>query len=197
MGYNMDSYPLGICAWCKEPLDKGPYYMGFCGQCCQDVYISFTNSKSKEEVKMTEVNKYENGDPKAHAGAKKITMTNIPLTMLPLVSIPMNDGAKPDKYGKYNWLSQPDNSMDMMVYLNGILRHILLCMAGQDYTSDSGVAHFTAIAAGASVASDAIFFGKMHDNRIKLTPEQLEKYEKLINNQLPNWIDALIKQVEE
>jgi hypothetical protein len=134
------------------------------------------------------IEKYPNGDPKAAAGSKKATMTNIPLTMLPLISIPMNDGARPEKYGKYNWLSQPDGSMDMMVYLNGILRHVLLLMAGQDYTSDTGVHHMTAIGAGAAVASDAIFFGKMGDNRVKLTPEQLEKYENLINQTLKDWV---------
>jgi len=135
------------------------------------------------------VDKYKDGDPKAHAGDKKISMTSVPLTMIPLAGIPMEDGVI--KYGKYNWLTQPDHSMDLMVYLNGILRHLLLLMAGQDFTSDSGIHHLTAIVAGASVASDALFFDKMKDTRIKLTETQLLKYEALINKQLPNWLDEL------
>lgn len=127
------------------------------------------------------VEEYKNGDPKAHVGNKKLTMTNVALTMVPCTSYPMNTGVV--KYGKFNWLAQPKNSMDPMVYMNGLMRHYHLWMAGQDLTSDTGVNHIDAMMAGLSVLRDAWIFGRMKDNRIKLSPEDMEIYEQLINNQ--------------
>lgn len=123
-------------------------------------------------------------DPKVSQANKKVSFNAIPLTILPLIAQANQDGA--DKYGKYNWLELPDDSMVLSTYINAMERHLLLLKAGQDFTSDgSHVHHLAAIIAGAAVALDALVFGKLKDDRVKLSPEQLEIFEKLINKQHP------------
>ena len=131
---------------------------------------------------MKKCNKKKLIDPKALQGNKKVTLTNVPLTLLPLMAKPMNDGK--DKYGKYNWLECKDGKLDNLTYINAALRHMLLYLAGQDVTSDSGAHHLDAVVAGLSILRDAEMFDKVTDSRIKLSNDNLEKYERLINQEL-------------
>jgi hypothetical protein len=119
-------------------------------------------------------------DPKEALASKKMNFDSIPITATLHLSKGNQHGA--DKYGTYNWLELPDNSMSLMTYINAIHRHWLLLKAGQDLTSDGQVHHLAAIMAGCAVALDAITFGKVKDDRIKLTKEQLKTLEEMINN---------------
>jgi hypothetical protein len=124
---------------------------------------------------------YKGIDPKESLASKKYCFDSIPITATLHLSKGNSHGGF--KYGIYNWLELPDNSMSMMTYINAIHRHWLLLKAGQDLTSDAQVHHLAAIMAGCAVALDAITFGKMKDDRIKLSPEQIEILEEMINNE--------------
>lgn len=118
-------------------------------------------------------------DPKASAASKKVSFDAIPISAMVNLAISCQSGA--DKYGQWNWLDLPDNSMSLMTYINAAQRHLLLFRAGQDDTSDTGVNNLDAIIAGLSVVRDAMLFGKVKDDRMKLTEDQIKKLESLIN----------------
>lgn len=119
-------------------------------------------------------------DPKQSQGAKKVNFDPVPITLLALAAKGNQNGA--DKYGIYNWLELEDGTMSLNTYINATLRHILLFKAGQDKASDSDIHHLDHILAGLSVVRDAMIFNKVNDDRVKLSPEQIEIFEKLINN---------------
>lgn len=120
-------------------------------------------------------------DPKETLASKKRCFDSVTATATLHLAKAMDHGAS--KYGAYNWLKLPDRSMSLMTYINAIHRHWLLYKAGQDLTSDAQVHHLAAIMAGCAVALDAITFGKMKDDRVKLSPEQIETLERMINNE--------------
>jgi len=103
-------------------------------------------------------------NPKARAGAKKLTLTNVPVSMLVHVAFPMNNGAA--KYEKYNWIDK-DKNLDMMTYIDAALRHLLLFQAGEDCAEDSGVHHLDHAMAGLGVLRDAMLIDNVVDNRVK------------------------------
>lgn len=111
-------------------------------------------------------------NPKARAGAKKLTMTNVPISMLVHNSFPMNDGAA--KYTKYNWIDK-DKGLDMMTYIDAVYRHITLFMAGEDCAEDSGRHHLDHIMSGVCVLRDAMMLDNVTDNRVKYPPLALKR----------------------
>lgn len=120
-------------------------------------------------------------DPKQSQAVKKATFDNVPISLL-LHAIPAaDDGAK--KYGPWNWLKLEDGSMSLMTYLNALQRHLLLYRAGQDNTSDSNINNLDSMITGLAVLRDAQLFGKVSDDRVKLSEEQIATLEKLINKE--------------
>lgn len=118
-------------------------------------------------------------DPKQVHAIKKVTFDSVPITLDILATYGADSGAS--KYGQYNWLQLEDGSMSLMTYLNAIKRHWILFRAGQDTASDSGIHHLDHLIAGLAVVRDAMIFGKVHDDRVKLTNSQIETLEALIN----------------
>lgn len=119
-------------------------------------------------------------DPKQAAGNSKMGFDAIPITLMIQASKTAQNGA--DKYGMWNWLELDNETMSLSTYLNAIQRHLLLYKAGQDNASDSGLHHLEHILIGVGVVRDAMLFGKVKDDRIKLSKEQLEVLENLIED---------------
>lgn len=117
-------------------------------------------------------------DPKEGQASKKLCFDSVPSTALCNLAEACQSGA--DKYGPHNWLNLEDGTMSMLTYINAIQRHLILLRAGQDNASDSGIHHLKHIMAGCAVALDAMEFGKVSDDRIKLSEEQIVQLEKLI-----------------
>ena len=117
-------------------------------------------------------------NPKDIAGNKKINFTNIALTALVSQAGPMKDGVA--KYEKYNWYD-PDKAVDNLAYINAALRHIYLYLAGEDNAEDSGHSHLAHVVTGLSVLIDAQFIDNATDSRIKMPPEALAKFKRLID----------------
>jgi len=120
-------------------------------------------------------------DPKKNCADKKLCFDAVPITLQVLAAPANQSGA--DKYGQWNWLKLPDGSMSVMTYVNALQRHLTLFRAGQDYTSDTHVHNLDSMIAGLAVVRDAMIFGKVCDDRVKLSEEQIETLESLINKE--------------
>lgn len=120
-------------------------------------------------------------DPKQSQAVKKMNFNSVPISLLLHAQPGTQNGA--DKYGTYNWLNLDDNSMSMNTYLNALQRHLILFRAGQDNTSDTGIHNLDSMISGLAVLRDAMLFNKVHDDRIKLSEEQIEILEKRLNNE--------------
>lgn len=123
----------------------------------------------------------ESTDPKQVQAVKKMTFDNVPISLLLHATPGADNGAL--KYGPWNWLSLEEGSMSLMTYINAIQRHVILYRAGQDNASDSGIAHLDHLIAGLAVLRDAQLFGKITDDRIKLSQSQIEILEKTLNKE--------------
>lgn len=117
-------------------------------------------------------------DPKQSVGLKKQGFEALPPTAVLLLAKACQNGA--DKYGALNWLNLDDGTMSVQTYINAIERHWLLFKAGEDAANDSGVHHLDHIMAGCAVIRDAMIFGKVSDDRFKLSDEQLQTLKQLI-----------------
>jgi hypothetical protein len=118
-------------------------------------------------------------DPKQACATKKMSFDAVPITLKLLASAGAQSGA--DKYGLWNWLNLEDETMSLETYLNAVERHLLLFRAGQDRTSDTDIHNLDSIIVGLAVVRDAMLFGKVKDDRVKLSPRQIDILEKLIN----------------
>lgn len=127
-------------------------------------------------------------DPKQACATKKMTFDSITTTLQLIVSAAAQSGA--DKYGKWNWLALEDGTMSVMTYINAVQRHLTLYQAGQDYTSDTGIHNLDSIICGLSVVRDAMLFGKVRDDRVKLSDKQIEILEKIINKEIPLTVEV-------
>lgn len=120
---------------------------------------------------MSKINKTR--DPKQEAGSKKLGFNHIPLGALIALSKGMAPGVP--KYGAKNWYTT--DSHNMMVYLDAINRHWMLCVAGEDYVRDAGngkeITHVDAILSGCGVLADTILLGSCQDDRVKMSDAQL------------------------
>lgn len=120
-------------------------------------------------------------DPKQACAVKKVTFDNVPITLQILATLGADNGAL--KYGQWNWLKLEDGSMSIMTYLNALQRHLTLFRAGQDNTSDTDIHNLDSMIAGLAVVRDAMIFGKVVDDRTKLSEDQIVILEKLINKE--------------
>ncbi len=121
-------------------------------------------------------------DPKQSQAVKKMCFDNVAISLL-CNAVPGADSGA-EKYGCWNWNQLEDGSMSLNTYLNALQRHLLLYRSGQDYASDTGVHNLKSMLTGLGVVLDAILFGKIKDDRVKLSAAQIETLEKLINKEI-------------
>lgn len=99
-------------------------------------------------------------NPKDKIGATKPPISLIPPVALIHISMAMKNGA--DKYGAYNWR---EKKVQMMIYLDALLRHTLALIDGEDLAQDSMLEHLAHIGANAAILLDAKESGNLIDNR--------------------------------
>lgn len=102
-------------------------------------------------------------NPKDLAGQKKAPLRYVPPMLMIAASGPMAQGA--EKYGPYNWRTGP--KIHLSLYLEAIMRHLLMVMDGQDLDKDSGKLHLAHIAATCAVILDAYACGQLVDDRFE------------------------------
>ena len=103
---------------------------------------------------------YENNNPKARVGAKKIQMQLIPPAALVHLATALENGA--EKYGPYNWREEP---ISIMVYMGAMQRHLAAYQDGEEVAADSGVHHIAHVMACCALLLDSMSSGLLQDDR--------------------------------
>jgi hypothetical protein len=112
-------------------------------------------------------------NPKTLMGRQKLSL----LSVVPPASIiceaeamhygafeaPRKDGTK--GYGPFNWRDDP---VEMMIYLDAMLRHALALIDGEDFDPDSGKSHLGHAKACLGIIADAKENGTLIDDRPKV-----------------------------
>lgn len=99
-------------------------------------------------------------NPKDVVGAKKVSMSHVPVAVMLELSLAMQEGAI--KYGRYNWRSKP---IKATAYYDALLRHMGAWLEGEDTDPDSGLPHITKALATLVVLRDAQLAGTVTDDR--------------------------------
>jgi hypothetical protein len=92
-------------------------------------------------------------NPKDLVGAKKAPLKLVPPAAVIGTAEAMAIGAA--KYGPYNWRDQP---IEVMTYIEAVLRHIYAFVDGQDNAEDTGVHHLKHAAAGLAILLDVMAY---------------------------------------
>ncbi len=116
----------------------------------------------REGELMSEQNGVDETNPKDLIGAKKPRLSLVPPAGFVYAALAMANGA--DKYGPYNWR---DKKVQVMIYLEAAMRHILSYQDGEENASDSGVPHLGHALACLLIIIDALETGNLLDNRPK------------------------------
>jgi hypothetical protein len=121
---------------------------------------------------------YPDGNPKTALGSKKPDLTVVPPAGLLHLSLAMMNGA--EKYGAFNWRDSPISSR---VYLAAAMRHLLECLDGDNFSTDTVAAgqpvhHLGHVMACCAIYLDAMELGTLNDNRPSTGPagKMIENY---------------------
>lgn len=104
-------------------------------------------------------------NPKDEIGVKKAPLRLVPPALVINCAPVMADGAS--KYGPYNWR---DEAVQLSIYLEAAMRHILAYQDGQDNAEDSGLSHLAHAASCIAIIMDAEPIGCLIDDRPKPGP---------------------------
>lgn len=104
----------------------------------------------------------DSANPKDAQARKKVPIELVPPALVIGAAEALADGAR--KYGAYNWR---DIAIRFSVYIAAIERHTLALKDGEDEAPDSHIHHLKHIAAGVSIALDALGHGNLIDDRKK------------------------------
>lgn len=126
----------------------------------RDGAIIMTDSLS--DVKATVA---DQTNPKDILGVKKPRLSLVPPAGFVYAALAMANGA--DKYGPYNWR---DKKVQVMIYLEAAMRHILSFQDGEANAKDSGIPHLGHAIACLLIIIDALETGNLIDNRPKPGP---------------------------
>lgn len=127
-------------------------------------------------------------NPKDLLGVKKVSMTKIPTIAIAHEALAMMDGA--GKYGPHNWRG---NGVQAMIYIDALMRHVMLWVEGQEEAPDSGCHHLGHARACLGILLDAQATGNLIDDRPAHEYDQLEQTFEKIAEKIP----AMNKRHEE
>lgn len=118
-------------------------------------------------------------NPKDALGIKRFPFSVIPMEVVAGIGLAMLEGAL--KYGRHNYRAI---GVRASVYFDATLRHTVRWWEGEDIDPDSGLHHIDKAIASLVVLRDAIYCGKLNDDRPPAVPEfaasMNEKAAKLI-----------------
>lgn len=129
-------------------------------------------------------------NPKDIVGAKKSPLGFVPPALVIGTAPAMAVGA--EKYGPFNWRERP---VQVMTYIEAILRHMYAFMDGQDVAEDTGVSHLGHAAASLGILMDAFSLDRVIDNRPKGGPaaDILRSQDKSVQPKVDEAIEAAIE----
>lgn len=99
-------------------------------------------------------------NPKDKVGSKKPPISLVPPAAIIYLSEAFREGDV--KYGAYNWRRE---KVQLLCYIDAIMRHALAIIDGEDIDPESGKPHISGILASAAVIADARETGNLIDNR--------------------------------
>lgn len=144
--------------------------------------LAFAEASAEEAARIEETLPHPEAkdvNPKDAAAVSKVSTCLVPDVVLVELGQAFRDGAI--KYGPHNWREQP---VKTTVYLDAIMRHLMLFRAGQDEASDSGVKHITSVMSGCAILLDAALNGTLIDDRLKMEdPTALEDLLEMYKSQ--------------
>lgn len=127
-------------------------------------------------------------NPKDLLGVKKVSMSKIPSIAIAHEALAMMDGA--GKYGPHNWRG---NGVQAMIYIDALLRHVMLWVEGQEEAPDSGCHHLGHARACLGILLDAQATGNLIDDRPPAENACLEEAFERIAEKIPAMNDRHAK----
>ena len=104
--------------------------------------------------------KAETANPKDLLGAKKVSISKLPMVAVLHGAHAMMNGAS--KYGPFNWRSK---KVQADIYVDAAMRHLAAWFEGEENAEDSGVHHLGHAIACCAILLDAQETGNLVDNR--------------------------------
>lgn len=104
--------------------------------------------------------KAETVNPKDLLGAKKVSISKLPMVAVLHGAHAMMNGAA--KYGPFNWRSK---KVQADIYVDAAMRHLAAWFEGEENAEDSGVHHLGHAIACCAILLDAQETGNLVDNR--------------------------------
>lgn len=112
-------------------------------------------------------------NPKDALGIKRFAFSVIPMQVIAGIGLAMLEGAL--KYGRHNYRAIGVRSS---VYFDAAMRHLVRFWEGEDIDPDSGLHHLDKALASIVVWRDAIYVGKLNDDRPPAVPEFATEFNK-------------------
>ena len=119
-----------------------------------------------EDKESTVQDNVKDTNPKDALGIKKIPISTIPSGPLAEVALAMAEGAR--KYGRHNYRAV---GIRASVYNDAIWRDRTQWWEGEDIEKESGIHHFSKVAACCLVARDAMMMNLFEDDRPPQYPD--------------------------
>lgn len=118
------------------------------------------NEQIKKKIQKSLKTKKDSTNPKDLLGVKKPPLSLIPPSAIVEEAMAFKEGAA--KYGRYNWRS---NKVQLSIYVDAALRHLMAFFDGEDIDPDSGLPHEAKVKACMSILIDARNTGNLIDDR--------------------------------
>lgn len=99
-------------------------------------------------------------NPKDLIGAKKVSITKLPMVAILHGAHAMMNGAS--KYGPYNWRG---NKVVASIYVDAAMRHLAAWYEGEELAADSKCHHLGHAIASEAILLDAMETGNLADDR--------------------------------
>lgn len=128
-------------------------------------------------------------NPKDLVGAKKAPLRYVPPALMLAAARAMENGAI--KYGPFNWREQP---VEVVTYVEAVLRHLFAFLDGQDLAEDSGLPHIDHAIAGLGIIADARALGTLIDNRFTAGPAA--DILRALDQSVPPALTSMEEQIE-
>jgi hypothetical protein len=148
-----ETLDLSFCANCLQNFTD--WNVAMAHKCDMQRAVTF-----KVEDTMAPESVTESTNPKDLIGSKKPRLSLVPPSGFVYAALAMANGA--DKYGPYNWR---EKKVQVMIYLEAAMRHILSYQDGEENALDSGVPHLGHALACLLIIIDALETGNLVDNR--------------------------------
>lgn len=154
-------------------------YMQALAECRYIPEGTFVEGTPEELAEVRRAAESKDTNPKDAIAGTKPALWLVPPALRIIAEPAMRLGGQ--KYGPFNWR---EKGVKYNVYLDALERHMTAIREGQDIDPESGFTHLSHMAACVAIIADAMYIGKLIDDRpiagggVKLMEEISERYRK-------------------